>query len=71
MAVNQFCYDYTDRLTGDMADKDNSMSLQECDQVREAMLIEWQQWQQRIYALATAKVATKRREAKRRELDAE
>lgn len=55
MQVNQFCYDYADRLPADY-------SPDERDRIREAMLNEWQQWQLRVYALSTADVAQKRRE---------
>lgn len=54
MSVNQFCYDYTDRL-------DQRFSSDDRDRIREALLLEWQQWQQRVCALSTAKIATKRR----------
>ena len=62
MAVNQFCYDYTDRL-------DQRFTSDDCDRIREAMLTEWQQWQQRIYALSTAKIAAKRREKRRLKME--
>lgn len=58
MAVNQFCYDYTDRLDERFSDNDR-------DHIREAMLNEWQLWQQRICALSTAEVAFGRRKAHR------
>jgi len=58
MAVNQFCYDYTDRLDDRFTDNDR-------DRIREAMLNEWQLWQQRICALSTAEVAAKRRKVQR------
>ena len=54
MTVNQFCYDYTDRL-------DQRFTSIDRDQILETMLSEWQQWQQDILALSTAKVAEKRR----------
>jgi hypothetical protein len=55
MAVNQFCYDYTDRLS------EEYFSLSERDRILEAMLSEWQRWQQQVNALSTAKVADERR----------
>ena len=55
MAVNQFCYDYTERL-------DNNFTQEDCDRIRETMLNEWQSWQQRVCTLSTADVATKRRQ---------
>ncbi len=58
MAVNQFCYDYADRLDDRFSDNDR-------DRIREAMLNEWQLWQQRICALSTAEVAAERRKAHR------
>ena len=58
MTVNQFCYDYTDRLDERFTDNDR-------DRIREALLNEWQLWQQRICTLSTAKVAAKRRKAHR------
>lgn len=58
MAVNQFCYDYTDRLDERFSDNDR-------DRIRETMLNEWQSWQQHICALSTAEVAAKRRKAHR------
>ena len=58
MAVNQFCYDYIDRLDDRFTDNDR-------DRIREAMLNEWQLWQQRICALSTAEVAAKRRKVQR------
>ena len=64
MAVNQFCYDYTDRLDERFTDNDR-------DRIREAMLDEWQLWQQRICALSTADVAAERRKAHRSELGME
>jgi len=56
MAVNQFCYDYIDRLDERFSDNDR-------DRIREAMLNEWQLWQQHICALSTAEVAAGRRKA--------
>lgn len=64
MAVNQFCYDYTDRLDERFSDSDR-------DRIREALLNEWQLWQQRICALSTAEVAAKRRKAHRSKLGME
>lgn len=64
MAVNQFCYDYTDRLDDRFTDNDR-------DRIREAMLNEWQLWQQRICALSTAEVAAKRRKVQRAKLGME
>ncbi len=58
MAVNQFCYDYTDRLDERFSDNDR-------DRIRETMLNEWQSWQQHICVLSTAEVAAKRRKAHR------
>jgi serine/threonine protein kinase len=58
MAVNQFCYDYTDRLDDRFTDNDR-------DRIREAMLNEWQLWQQHICVLSTAEVAAKRRKVQR------
>ena len=55
MAVNQYCYDYADRL-------DERFSSADRDRILEAMLSEWQKWQQRINALSTAKVADERRQ---------
>lgn len=55
MAVNQFCYDYTEHL-------DNNFTQEDCDRIRETMLNEWQSWQQRVCTLSTADVATKRRQ---------
>lgn len=64
MAVNQFCYDYADRL-------DERLTTDERDRIRDAMLAEWQQWQQHIYTLSTATVATKRREMRRKQIEGE
>lgn len=58
MVVNQFCYDYTERL-------DNNFTQEDRDRIRETMLNEWQSWQQHVCALSTAKVATKRRKVHR------
>ena len=54
MVVNQFCYDYVDRL-------DQTFTTEDRDRIRETLLLEWQQWQQHIYALSTAEIAKKRR----------
>ena len=69
MAVNQFCYDYTDRLESGIANPRQRFTTDDCDRIREAMLTEWQQWQQRIYALSTAKIAAKRREKRRLKME--
>ncbi len=61
MVVNQFCYDYADRL-------DQRFTSDDRDRIREALLSEWQQWQQHIYALSTAEIAKKRREDHRSQL---
>ena len=58
MAVNQYCYDYTDRL-------DERFTSSDRDQIREAMLTEWQQWQQKIMTLSTAEIATSRRQKRK------
>ena len=58
MAVNQYCYDYTDRL-------DERFTSNDRDQIREAMLTEWQQWQQKIMTLSTAEIATSRRQKRK------
>ena len=64
MAVNKFCYDYTDRLDERFSDNDR-------DRILEAMLNEWQLWQQRMCALSTAEVAAGRRKAHRSKLGME
>lgn len=64
MGVNQFCYDYTDRL-------DERFSSGDRDQIRETMLTEWQQWQQNIMALSTAKIAAERRQRHKSQLGIE
>lgn len=64
MAVNRFCYDYTDRLDERFSDNDR-------DRIREALLNEWQLWQQHVCALSTAEVAAKRRKAHRSKSDME
>ena len=61
MTVNQFCYDYADQL-------DERFTAADRDHIREDMLSEWQQWQQRIYGLSTAKIAKERRERRKQEL---
>lgn len=61
MAVNQYCYDYTDRL-------DERFTSSDRDQIREAMLTEWQQWQQKIMTLSTAEIATSRRQKRKSQL---
>lgn len=61
MAVNQYCYDYTDRL-------DERFTSNDRDKIRETMLTEWQQWQQSIMAISTAEVAAERREHHRSQL---
>lgn len=58
MAVNQYCYDYTDRL-------DERFTSSDRDQIRESMLTEWQQWQQKIMTLSTAEIATSRRQKRK------
>ena len=58
MAVNQYCYDYTDRL-------DERFTSSDRDHIREAMLTEWQQWQQKIMTLSTAEIATSRRQKRK------
>jgi serine/threonine protein kinase len=58
MAVNQYCYDYTDRL-------DERFTSNDRDQIRESMLTEWQQWQQKIMTLSTAEIATSRRQKRK------
>jgi hypothetical protein len=62
MAVNQFCYDYADRL-------DERFTSSDRDRVLEAMLSEWQEWQQRVNALSSAKVAEERFEATKKALN--
>ncbi len=54
MIVNQFCYDYVDRL-------DQRFTSEDRDRIRETLLNEWQEWQKHIYALSTAKIAKERR----------
>lgn len=61
MAVNQYCYDYTDRL-------DERFTSSDRDQIRESMLTEWQQWQQKIMTLSTAEIATSRRQKRKSQL---
>lgn len=61
MAVNQYCYDYTDRL-------DERFTSSDRDQIRESMLTEWQQWQQSIMAISTAEVAAERRQKRKSQL---
>lgn len=61
MAVNQYCYDYTDRL-------DERFTSNDRDKIRETMLTEWQQWQQSIMAISTAEVAAERRERHKSQL---
>ena len=61
MAVNQFCYDYIEQLDG-------RFTTDERDHIREALLSEWQQWQQRIYTLSTADISKERREKRRIEV---
>lgn len=58
MAVNQYCYDYTDRL-------DERFTSSDRDKIRESMLTEWQQWQQKIMTLSTAEIATSRRQKRK------
>ena len=64
MVVNQFCYDYADRL-------DERFSSSDRDRILEAMLSEWQEWQQRVNALSSAKVAEERFEATKKALSEE
>lgn len=61
MAVNQYCYDYTDRL-------DERFTSSDRDKIRESMLTEWQQWQQKIMTLSTAEIATSRRQKRKSQL---
>lgn len=53
MAVNQFCYDYTERL-------DERFSQADRDRILEAMLSEWRKWQQKVHTLSSAKIADER-----------
>ena len=64
MVVNQFCYDYADRL-------DERFSSSDRDRILEAMLGEWQQWQLRVNALSAANVAEERFEATKKALSEE
>lgn len=64
MTVNQFCYDYTAQL-------DSRFTSGDRDQICEAMLSEWQQWQQRIYALSTAEIAKQRRQRRKSQFEME
>lgn len=61
MAVNQYCYDYTDRL-------DERFTSSDRDQIRESMLTEWQQWQQKILTLSTEEIAPPRRQKRKSQL---
>ena len=61
MAVNQYCYDYTDRL-------DERFTSSDRDKIRESMLTEWQQWQQKIMTLATVEGATSRHQKRKSQL---
>ena len=60
MAVNQFCYDYIEQL-------DERFTADDRDHIREALLSEWQQWQQQIYKLSTADISKERRAKRRKE----
>ena len=61
MAVNQYCYDYTDRL-------DERFTSSDRDQIRESMLTEWQQWQQKILTLSTEEITPPRRQKRKSQL---